>query len=368
MALNREDYNRIAAHFAEETTEAGREHFDHWQQNLPDDADLRELQTIWENSGARATDTEVDSDAEWTKLKQAIRLDDEKNNVAPGVQVPMWLRIAATLLIVALAGVWFLRETPSPIGETRDAYTIVADDGVRTFFLPDSSRIWLNAGSSLSYYDDAFGDTERRVVLKGEGYFNVSSDRSRPFIVQTETALVRVVGTSFNVRADKDSVYLDVEEGRVRFSPSDSTGHGSVLITAGESARVGNNNQVSKAQATERGSGRWRLKNNPLYELEKKSPARFIHPKFEWRKNSINQTVIKGRLSSNAELAVYKNIVLRIAYENAKGRAMESQLQIAGPITPGDSMDFEKRLFDIFRDTRSLEISVTSAEIIEDQK
>lgn len=366
MALNRDDYKRVAAHLAGESTKDEQEHLGDWPENLRDKTAFRDLQLIWENSGVRLQDTEVDADTEWTKLQQAIQMSDRESNVGSGIGVHMLFRIAATLLIITLAGVWLFRKSPNTVEQTPEVNTIAAGDSVETFYLPDSSRIWLNAGSSLSY-DETFGTSERRLTLKGEGYFKVSSDQSRPFIIQTETALIKVVGTSFNLREHNDGAWLDVVEGLVRFSSSDSEHNGSIFVKAGETARIENNVPVIRRQAANHVSGQWRIKNNPMFEAEKNLPSNFIHPEFEWRKNAINQTVIQGTLSSDAELASYQNVVLRVAYTNARGRAIENQFRITGLIRPGGKVAFEKRLLDMFRDTRSIDISVVSAEAVVDQ-
>jgi transmembrane sensor len=76
--------------------------------------------------------------------------------------------------------------------------------------LPDGTRVWLNAGSSLRY-PMAFDTKERRVELKGEGYFEVQKVNSGigkvPFYVETPTQIVQVLGTEFNISAyDDDQV------------------------------------------------------------------------------------------------------------------------------------------------------------------
>lgn len=76
--------------------------------------------------------------------------------------------------------------------------------------LPDGTRVWLNAGSSLRY-PMAFDTKERRVELKGEGYFEVqkvnSGNGKVPFYVETPTQIVQVLGTEFNISAyDDDQV------------------------------------------------------------------------------------------------------------------------------------------------------------------
>ena len=69
--------------------------------------------------------------------------------------------------------------------------------------LADGSRVWLNAGSSLRY-PEAFTGVRREVVLEGEGYFEVERDERKPFIVRVDGMDLRVLGTSFDVKAYPD--------------------------------------------------------------------------------------------------------------------------------------------------------------------
>lgn len=69
--------------------------------------------------------------------------------------------------------------------------------------LADGSRVWLNAGSALRF-PEAFTGKQRVVYLEGEGYFEVKRDERKPFIVKTEGMDLRVLGTSFNVKAYRD--------------------------------------------------------------------------------------------------------------------------------------------------------------------
>ena len=70
--------------------------------------------------------------------------------------------------------------------------------------LSDGTKVWLNSESELKYASEFVGE-ERRVYLTGEAYFEVSKDSKHPFIVQTETIDVQVLGTHFNVDAYPDN-------------------------------------------------------------------------------------------------------------------------------------------------------------------
>lgn len=83
--------------------------------------------------------------------------------------------------------------------------------------LADGSRVWLNAGSSLKY-PETFSGGERKVYLEGEAYFEVEHDESAPFIVNTESMDLRVLGTSFNIKAydDESMVVTTLVTGKIR--------------------------------------------------------------------------------------------------------------------------------------------------------
>lgn len=73
--------------------------------------------------------------------------------------------------------------------------------------LPDGSKVWLNAASSLEY-NSAFGPRSRRVALKGEAYFQVESDPSRPFYVESRGQRVEVTGTEFNINCYDNEPFI----------------------------------------------------------------------------------------------------------------------------------------------------------------
>jgi ferric-dicitrate binding protein FerR (iron transport regulator) len=82
--------------------------------------------------------------------------------------------------------------------------------------MPDSTLIWLNAGTTISY-DKGYGIDERAVDLDGEAYFEVKSDSRHPFIVHTSEIDVRALGTRFNVKAypEEQNITATLEEGKI---------------------------------------------------------------------------------------------------------------------------------------------------------
>jgi ferric-dicitrate binding protein FerR (iron transport regulator) len=83
--------------------------------------------------------------------------------------------------------------------------------------LSDDTKVWLNAGTTLTY-PVAFTDKNREVVISGEAFFEVTHDKKHPFIVHAEALDVRVLGTTFNVKAypEEEVVEVTLETGRVK--------------------------------------------------------------------------------------------------------------------------------------------------------
>ncbi|SMC58179.1 FecR family protein [Pedobacter africanus] len=90
--------------------------------------------------------------------------------------------------------------------------------------LPDGTKVWLNAASSLSY-PVAFSGKERSVVLTGEAYFEVAHNKKMPFKVRTGTQELEVLGTHFNINAygEGRGIRTTLLEGSVRLNQIGST-------------------------------------------------------------------------------------------------------------------------------------------------
>ncbi|WP_231463941.1 FecR family protein [Pedobacter sp. Leaf132] len=85
--------------------------------------------------------------------------------------------------------------------------------------LPDGSKVWLNAASSLKY-PEAFVGKQRLVELKGEAYFEVAKNKQMPFRVQSQNQNVEVLGTHFNINSylDDNTVKTTLLEGSIKVS------------------------------------------------------------------------------------------------------------------------------------------------------
>jgi len=102
--------------------------------------------------------------------------------------------------------------------------------------LPDGTRVWLNAASSLTY-PTSFSGNERRVSVTGEAYFEVAHNQQLPFRVSVNNrTTIEVLGTHFNVNAysDEASISTTLLEGKVKVM----AGKKFQMLSPGQQAQV----------------------------------------------------------------------------------------------------------------------------------
>jgi transmembrane sensor len=116
--------------------------------------------------------------------------------------------------------------------------------------LPDGSKVWLNAASSIKY-PIAFSDKERKVEISGEVYVEVAHDKTWPFFVQTKNQQVQALGTSFNVNAyeNEEIEKTTLIEGSVKVNSivndqSNSRQPLSAILNPGQQANIDNSQQL----------------------------------------------------------------------------------------------------------------------------
>ncbi len=148
------------------------------------------------------------------------------------------LKIAAVFLIAFILG-WMVKsllsKNPAQEKLTEIRSINVPPGQVSQIFLSDGSRIWINSGSKLDV-PSLFSGKNRTVRLAGEAFFEVAKDPGHPFIVDVDGQKVEVVGTSFNIRAYKNSdiVQTTLNTGKIRLT----TAKGFVMLSPGHQTEL----------------------------------------------------------------------------------------------------------------------------------
>ncbi len=171
---------------------------------------IQNLGEIWKNQPKK--DHTEEEDAYMLHLQRMQELNVPFGNMpdqSPVVsmsgrkKMKRWYWAAAVLLV--LASTWALLMKPFKGGQGQEMARQVSEITTRPgstskVELPDGSMVWLNAGSKLTYNKD-FGKELREVTLSGEGYFDVTKMKDKPFIIHTSNINIKVLGTAFNVKA-----------------------------------------------------------------------------------------------------------------------------------------------------------------------
>lgn len=148
-----------------------------------------------------------------------------------------WLAAAAALCIATAAGLAaaYLTTATGPASGNGEVATQTAE--IRDVTLPDGSIVTVGAQSAIEVH---YTRGERRVdLMAGEAFFNVAKDPSRPFIVSTASAEIRVTGTQFDVRRADTALEVAVLRGRVevRSRQGESAGRHR-LLTSNQKIRI----------------------------------------------------------------------------------------------------------------------------------
>lgn len=173
-------------------------------------AHYEQLRKVWDTGKIIASKSKVDENAAWQRFQQRVQQAQQPTKTIP-LNAPRrmgWMQIAAGLILLLATG-WGIYNFGG-FGMTK----VMADNGVLTETLPDGTVVTINKGSYIKYDSDFSGDT-RDVILEGEAFFDITPDKSKPFIITANKVNVKVVGTSFNVKSDDEMTEVIVETGIV---------------------------------------------------------------------------------------------------------------------------------------------------------
>lgn len=191
-----------------------------WYRELPE-SQKSDMLDIWDASRIPQKSSEnITANAQEIEyeLQRALkRIDNKEKSIFSNIyslrsntRIIKWAAVA--LLLICTGIVWQLFSGP---------YIIEAPYGeIITVTLPDESTVELNSGAKLTF-DRSFGNETRRVILEGEGYFDIRNN-NQPFTVETHNALINVLGTRFNVRSWPTDIngetFVVLDQGNVEFT------------------------------------------------------------------------------------------------------------------------------------------------------
>lgn len=230
---------------------------------------------IWFSSVSEEELSKYDKDVAFAAFQQRVA-ESQRHQPKTFVRRLGWLKYAAVVAAIVAVGFFSYKGGQSQIESAMGDIVIEAPQGSRTqMMLPDGTKVWLNAGSKISY-SQGFSLVNRLVKLVGEGYFEVARNEQLPFSVASDNVAVKVLGTKFNFRdypTDAEAT-VSLKEGSVAMNspmhPADEQ-----LLKPGQRATV--DKQTGKirveeyevANATRWTSGQLIFDGEPLQEIVK---------------------------------------------------------------------------------------------------
>lgn len=244
----------LARYLADTASDSERNDVEAWL--AESEANARELaayRLIWDHTASmKKSSATVDTDAAWNKMKGKMAAGRSLEVPTPEVstrdvstreaktiefrpevrkrRLPVTVWAAAMIAILVMAFGWFFLIAD----KTPESINVATANNTTERILPDGTKVFLNYNSKLTYPENFEGEL-RTVSLQGEAFFDVKPDATHPFVIQANGTEIRVLGTSFNVKAYNEApVRVDVASGKVRVSKDAHR----VELVKGQSAEV----------------------------------------------------------------------------------------------------------------------------------
>ncbi len=341
---------------------------------------LAELRKLRDEAGeALKTYQSFDTDKKWADFRLQAGIDHISGRSAGGKGYKLWLRIAAAIVIIFGAGLFYFRQEPTKqnlvndirndIAPGKNAATLTLDNGKRILLsaaakgqlareagivitktsdgqvtysvqdqehlagakintlstsigetyrlrLPDQSEVWLNASSSIKFPASFTGHQQREVELSGEAYFEIAKDKAHPFIVKTDQQEIQVLGTHFNINNYGDKNSTITTLLEGSLRVLNAV-KTSKVIKPGEQSAVGRNGGIIISRADVKQTMAWK---NGYFRFREERIDHIMVEISRWYNIEVNY---QGELSTekfNGNISRYKNIseVLNmLSYSNA---------------------------------------------------
>lgn len=191
--------------------------------------------------------------------------------------------------------------------------------------LPDGSKVWLNAASSLTFPVN-FTGAERRVELKGEAYFEIAENKEKPFILSVNDVQVKVLGTHFNVMAyqDEPAIETTLLEGAVQVSKGNEIKN----LLPGQQAQVSEKQFTVKNNVNTDGITAWKNGLFQFYHEDIRSVMRKISRWYDVEISYEGRLPVKqltGKVSRQIDI---KELLNMLAYSGINFEAKGNQINV----------------------------------------
>lgn len=326
------DYGQVVKYLSNEADAKERQRLETWiAANAGNRAEFEKIRVIWQKTGTyrEAAPVEVDPLLAWNRLKRRIddagaaplELEKETSRTKGLFYYIPRIAAAAALAIVVI----YLFQ----LDRKQEVISLQAEEAIVKDTLPDQTAVALNAVTTLTFTETP---TERRAGLSGEAFFDVKPDSAKPFVIDAGEALVKVVGTSFNLQAypENDTIVLAMQTGHA-WLIGKAAGD-SLLVAAGGKAILSKaTGRIGTLDTDPANDAFWLTRTLIFKRTDLLQVFKMLERNYQVNISVANPGILNCRLSARYSDATVENILEQIAAVfNLQISAAGREFQVTG--------------------------------------
>lgn len=238
--IDKKIYNLCVNAVSGNINEKDKRILDDWVSESPENRiEFEKIKDIWAKTGPEDFPVLPDPSDAWHELDARIKEFNsvKKNNTAaplPAASGFFRLKpvLSAALVILFFLSIVFLWKLE--MGGPNLKSMITGNKERKQISLSDGTGILLNSASRIQYPQE-FDEQQRKIILSGEAFFSVAKD-NRPFLILTDNAEIKVLGTKFNVRSRNGKTRVFVKDGKVNLAQN--SGSKGVVLSKGQVSSI----------------------------------------------------------------------------------------------------------------------------------
>jgi transmembrane sensor len=236
IPMNEKDHEQIMIRYLQGTcTLEEKMLFEAWLQESADNRkQFYETRLLWHASGIEHFRSEGPLNKALATLNENIQHSRNRRRKSIYVQMMRYAALITGAVLIAWLILILVRHKPQP--EALTTVDVSHTDSSQLVVLSDGTHVWLNSNSRITY-PTHFSTGNRKVIIEGEAYFDVTHDPEHPFIVHTPTVDIKVLGTAFNVQAYPNANQAEAVLVRGKIVMADSLGQQLAAVAPGQIAR-----------------------------------------------------------------------------------------------------------------------------------
>jgi len=314
----------IARLLSSEATKQELEQLEQWTQESKENAEsLKAMKELWDKTENMSNYKDFQKEKAWMKINAQIV---QEELTAPVTRIPIIRRLmplAASLVLLA-ACVFTFNYLNSDSGSSLEQFSSL--ETIKDVTLKDHSQLTLDKNSTLTILND-FQD-ERLMRIDGRSYFQVATDKKRPFVVKTHHGDIKVTGTKFTVDTQPNKTEVFLHEGSVQYDFN-----GRLIDLKASDAIIIEKGELTKYRFTDQNIESWRsgklVFSDQRIENVFKSLSRHFDVPIDFSAVSVNVNCPITTTFDNLtlkEILEELKVLFKLDYENNQGKMIIKKL------------------------------------------